>query len=286
MSSEVRITFEFSGNPEKYVLPVLPPQIQIHTPSGNESTEVVKLGEITILKRKKLRSFTIDAFFPSTANAYSFCVTNDNFKPPSYYLSAFETAMERKIPAKITIENVGLKSFWVSIENFTTTFGRTSDIEYSIELKEFRPYGQLTKTIDKTETLFGIQSEKILDSTGKKRQSNGFAIGDKVIVSGPYFENPDGRFQALQPPLNYLKEPFNAALETLWGARNDYFPGKLDAQRCIICNKAEGKLITFDVPFAADQDVTIPQKYNIQVADLEKRTVIGWVQESQITRIE
>lgn len=275
---------------EMYKLPILPEEIQITTNAGNESVQTIALGEITILKRAQLKTLTIDSFFPGK-DCYPFArVRGAAFKEPNEYIAAFNDIQKKAEPVKLTITNIKLSAFWVSIEEFTITHGRTEDIRYSLSLKEYRPYGQTTKMLEQIEPLyeFDVEENEVYEGVGKARQSAGFAIGDRVIVNGLYFANSYGDIPILDTPSNFLMQPYSSALAALWAGRKDIgLRMPLIAQRCIIIDREMQKYKTYDVPVLGD--VQIPSELNLFpfcVADLESRETIGWVSETQMVHIQ
>lgn len=285
MASNIKITLETNG--KSYVLPILPPSVEISSPSGNESADVIKLGEITIPKKRRLRTLTIDSFFPFSSTAFPFCITRDDFMFPKSYISAFDRAQTDGTPAILTIEGCGISSFYVTIEDFTYSFGRDDNVEYSLSLKEFRPYGQRYKTLDVYSDVFNDDdSAELVSYIGTIRQPNGFAIGDRVVVSGSYWASPTG----LKPPVsgleNFASEPLTPELYEIWRNRKQQDFNVLNAQRCIIIDKETEKTKTYDLPIIGDANVPIPIQYRYHIANLDDHKSIGWVAEAQMTRIE
>lgn len=287
--SQIDITIE-TADGEKYNLPILPEEIEITSNAGNESVQTIALGEITILKRRQLKTLTIDSFFPGTdCYPFSRCRGGD-FKQPNEYIAFFDKIQKAAEPVKLTITGIKLSAFWVSIEEFTVTHGRTLDIQYSLSLKEYRPYGQTPKMLEKIEPLyeFDVDENELQEGTGQVRQSAGFAIGDRVIVNGMYFSNSYGDIPILTTPTDFLMHPFDSALAAVWAGRKNFgLREPLVAQRCIIIDREMQKYKTYDVPVLGD--TPIPSELNLFpfcVADLEKRETIGWVSEAQMEHIQ
>ena len=285
MASNIKITLEIEG--KSYVLPILPPSIEVSSPSGNESADVIKLGEITIPKKRRLRTLTIDSFLPFSSTAFPFCMTRDSFMYPKEYITAFDKAQTEGTPARLTVEGCGLNAFYVTIEDFSYTFGRDRNIEYSLSLKEFRPYGQRGKTMEVYSDVFNEdESVEMTTNYGGIRQPGDYAIGDRVIVNGAYWASQTG----LKPPIsgltNFATEPLTPALYELWRNRKQLDGNVLSGQRCIIIDKEMDKTKTYDLPIMGDVDVPIPIPFRYHVADLDTRKAIGWVSGTQMERID
>lgn len=284
MAGNIDIYLEFEG--EMYQLPVLPAQLHIQSASGNESAETIALGEVTILKMRKLRALTIESFFPAHSG-YPFCRTRENFKKPQAYLRIIEKAQTELIPARLTITNTGLSTFWVSVEDFRHTMAQDDSIAYSLSLKEYRPYGQRAKTMEQNPSLFDETSESVLtESFGQVREPTDYAVGDRMIVSGIYYSSPDGALALLDSPVDFMQQPYTSAAAALWKARKDIGNvSVLNGQRCIIIDRDMGKITHYDAPIVGDVDVPVAAPYCYHIADLETRKAIGWVAKYQMQRL-
>ena len=62
------IMFYFNYKWTVLPLPVNPQSIEVRTAGTNKTMEIVKLGEINILRDVKLAELTIESFFPATAD--------------------------------------------------------------------------------------------------------------------------------------------------------------------------------------------------------------------------
>lgn len=289
MASNIDIYLD-TTNGRQYRLPILPEEIQVSSNSGNESVQTIALGEITILKRAQLKSLTIDSFFPGH-DCYPFArCRGGDFKKPDEYISGFYEIQKDAEPVKLTITNINLQSFWVSIEEFVTTHGRMDDVKYTLTLKEYRPYGQTVKMLEKVDPLyeFDVEDDELSEGTGQTRQPAEYAIGDRVIVNGKYYANACGDVPILSFPTDFLMKPYSSALASIWAARKDLgYVEPLNGQRCIIVDRETQKYKTYDVPVMGD--VHIPSELNSYpycVADLETRQTIGWVAAEQMERIQ
>lgn len=294
MEKQIDITFEIldvtdesQSTVKTLKLPILPPRIDITSPSTNEVVSTIKLGEVSILKNRGLRSLTIESFFPATAKAYPFCRTNDEFVPPREYIDAFESAKENKRPCRLTIENIGLNSFYVSIEDFTWTFGQTGDVDYSLSLREYRPYGTKAKNLERTETMFSDGEDATANTheeAGQEREPTDYAVGDKVIVNGMTFSTEDGWTQILEPAMHVMTNPYSAARAALmlaWDLANSNI---LVNEKCIIIDKSMDRVMTLPTP-VGDHYEPVSAPYNYCIADLDSREKLGWVAKSQLRRL-
>lgn len=209
-----------------------------------------------------------------------------------YYVSAFTKAQENQTAARITVTNSGLKAFWCTIENFVYTKSQTDDVNYSLEIKEFRPYGKTSKQMEATGSLFEVRGDKAVlgAAVGQIRPPGEFAVGDKVLVTGQYFSTCDGIPFPIEAPMNFLQNPYSAVGASLWKSRKDLLYNEpLNKRRCIICDIAKEKTKYYDWPFAGEVDLGGVGFYQnsvpYQVADLSTRNTIGWVSKEQLVRL-
>lgn len=132
------IKFFFEKNNKVITLPVNPPEIVIMSKGGNKTTEIVKLGEINILKKIKLSEFAIECFFPAYDNGAAYIT---DFKPPEHYIDFFNNLRVNEEYCNFSISGVNGAAFKISIEQFD--FGLKAgddDIHYSMKCKEYKPY--------------------------------------------------------------------------------------------------------------------------------------------------
>lgn len=283
--SDVRITIE--AGEMKYILPVLPPSLEFTSPTGNETTEVLSVGEISILKNRKLRTLTIESFFPPFYNSYPFiCVDAQDFRSPGYMIEAIDTLQVNKSPVRVTIEGIGLSTFWASIEDFTYKFSQSDDVDYTLSLREFRPYGQRAKTMERQDTVFDWEEDDDIywEAYGLVRHPSSFSFGDRVVVSGKYFLNPNGLLPSSDMPSDFLQRPYSASLAAEW-IKLDGVQNVLNGRRCVIIDIEDSKTDYIDLPIIGYTARTVTVPYRFCVADLESRKKIGWVSEYQMVRI-
>lgn len=182
------IRFFFSQGDQLVMLPVNPAQLQIKAASANKTTEVVNLGEINILRDRKLTDITIESFFPEDTSA-PFVLTENGIHEPKYYLDFFLQAQSNKQPLRLIITDTTV-NILVSIESFA--YGLVSgsnDYLFSMDLKEYRAY----RAKDAIITPAPVEGEDpVIEVPAEARPATGFAIGDTVAVSGHYHSNSYG----------------------------------------------------------------------------------------------
>ena len=185
----IRFFFEY----EKRVvqLPVNPPSLAIASGSNNKKMEIISLGEINILRQRKLSSCAISCFFPSKLNESApYVLTKGSFEEPQFYIDFFNKIRADKQPVRFIVTDTDINML-ASIEAFTPERNAMDDdIEYKLELLEYRPYSAKEVKIETTPTNTVIAT--IPTTEAVTRPQTGFAVGDVVIANGKYWYTSTG----------------------------------------------------------------------------------------------
>ena len=200
------VYLSWQNNTDVVLLPVTPPTIGATYPGLNEVVNISRLGEYNIIGKTGLASISISSFFPKYQ--YSYCKT----KPleTQSYIDYIQKWRNSGKPIRIIITGTDI-NMACSIENFEWNMGRTGDVNYSLELKEYRfikiPQNQITvtdagtkinipetkreiKPIEKNyvvksgDTLYGIAKKVTGDGANYKTiaKTNGITNPDKIKV--------------------------------------------------------------------------------------------------------
>lgn len=147
MIDDIAFYFEIKGN--KIMLPVNPTSISVDVTGRNQSSEVLRLGEITQLATKGLKSLSFSSLFPLDTNR-PFVKEGATFKKPDDYVDLFEETMDSEKPIRCIIGEAKINML-MSIESFTWEItDTTGDIDFTIQLKEYREYfPKYIKTVQK-----------------------------------------------------------------------------------------------------------------------------------------
>lgn len=189
----------FKGN---LTLPVNPQTLEITTQSDNKKVNVVKSGQIVIPKGVNLSTLTIESFFPSTnillnrlTGGYvpSYIITSlgsmfNSFTSQKYY-EYFETLQQTQIPVRLVISDCGI-DMDVLVESIKKRYeSQDEDIHYTLNLIEYRKTST-RKLQPKVSNV--VTTVKAVIATKPPRAKSGLAIGDKVLVDGPYCHDSFG----------------------------------------------------------------------------------------------
>jgi hypothetical protein len=274
------------GDDKTFIFPVLPEELEVSGDGGNESINTIKQGEVTVFGDRKLRRFDIVSFF--TANeAAPFCrAKGEQFRTPEECVNWIKALQEVHEPVWFIPEGLELDAFWVTVEAFRWKYATGKDIEYSISFKEYRPFGQRAKTLNRAPDIFATGERKVYESAGERREPTGWAIGDRVLVSGIYFSSPNGARAMLgnmaDMPERYMARPWSAPLEASYKALSHRVT-PLKAQRAVIIDIVKTQMIS--TPFDALTKTTIKSPCCYCIADSATQKRIGWVTKDQMTRI-
>lgn len=179
MNDEYGIFFDLEGVTIR--LPMNPSEFSIKTKSSNKTYELVKIGEINILRDIPLRDISFKALLPDNPD-YPWVVTKNNFEYPIFYLKKFREYKENKKPVRFIITrktnnlNVDFSTnMLVSIEDFEEkeSAGSLGWWEYTINLKEYREYSSKKVSIQespvfKIQTAIQIEPERPTTKTPPK----------------------------------------------------------------------------------------------------------------------
>lgn len=177
----IRFFFEYDNIVAQ--LPVNPESIAISSSGNNRTENIVKLGEITILRTPKLKSCSIKSFLPSDFNA-PYVLTAGKFEYPQFYIDFFNKIREDKKPCRFIISDTKINML-ASIEDFEYSLvAGDNDYHFTLKLKEYKAYSAKVVVIQPN-TNTGT-------TTPTTRPKNGFAIGDTVIVNGKYWYDSYG----------------------------------------------------------------------------------------------
>lgn len=129
-------------------LPVNPEKVEVKFSGNNSTTEIIQLGEINLLKDRKLAEISFSSFFPQD-DWFPAIRTRGQFKRPDFYKSFFEGIQEDKKPCRLIITGLNI-TMKTSVENFSYYHqgGDHEDAYYSLDFKEYRDYHITQISID------------------------------------------------------------------------------------------------------------------------------------------
>lgn len=177
---DIGFFFEYEGLVVQ--LPVNPAEVKVSFSSNNKVEEIVKLGEINMLKNRQLSKITFSSFLPQES-WFPAIRTTGEFKDGSFYKDLFEKIMESMKPCRFMITGLNINNLY-SIEefNYEHRAGDHEDAYFDITLKEYRDYKITNTKLDlKTKK---DEVKKVEFEPDKARQQLEVTIGSKVNVNG------------------------------------------------------------------------------------------------------
>lgn len=184
-------------------LPVNPEKLPVARDSDNGEYNVLGVGPIMIPRTPKQRVVTISSFFPG--RVFPGVLTANEFQPPEFYITFFESAMNDKAPILYTPARYyedgepfmsGDSGFLVLVTQFSTEErgGETGDFYYDLELTEYRDYSPRTIQISGQ----GGGKPSVATTEPAREMPRGqLTVGTLCTANGPYYytsygEEPHG----------------------------------------------------------------------------------------------
>ena len=172
----VEIMLQFDG--KSLTIPINPEEIEISCESDNEDIDIIGLGSATRKGAPGLKKATIESFFPA-ANSYFYtgvlprtCV--------EFIQNIQKTENTNNKVAKIITTGlpVNLNMYFVIEEfNYTHKAGEEDDIYYTLDIKEYVPYG--VKTV--SNQVSGLAASRAVSTVNPPAQPTS---GTYTVVSG------------------------------------------------------------------------------------------------------
>ena len=120
-----------------FLFPIVPTNIKIDSPDGNETISTLE-AHIRLVGNRKLRSISWESFFPVN-KSYNF-VPSTVLKNGWLYVTFLELMKKLRLPVRLifTAKNkIPILNIMATIDNFSYSLDGAGDIVYSISLTEF-----------------------------------------------------------------------------------------------------------------------------------------------------
>lgn len=145
-SNKYEMWLTYNAESEKIQLPVHPERLQIENGSGNDSVDIVGLGEIVIMRDRPALRFSFSSFFPATPFPG---VQTPTLTPPLALVRKINEWKAGKKPVHFIVTSCGI-DVYASIERFTyyEEGGDPGTYQYTLELKEYREIAIRSVTVD------------------------------------------------------------------------------------------------------------------------------------------
>lgn len=192
-------------------IPVNPSELQVSAEGNNKTVEIIQLGDISILKKRKLQTISWDSWFPYDS-WFPSIRTKGQFKRPDFYVDYIEQIRDNCKPCRLIVTGIGI-NMQVSIEGFSYTHkaGEHEDKYYSISLKEWKPYKIIPVATDQSDlnrwgAKMGTTTQKPAAPAVAPKQ---VTIGCDVILNGTvhydsYGAKPGKTFSNYKGKVNFI----------------------------------------------------------------------------------
>ena len=182
---------------EKLRLPVIPEQFTVTQGSDVKVININAVGELSLIGKKKLRTISLETFFPATA--YPYCQYTD-FPKPYACVDLITKWQDAQKPIRLIITETNINTTF-AISNFT--YGEKPgghDVNFTLELTENRPpvttaansssSATTNRPVTKTpDTTYTVKKGDTLSAIAK--MAYGDAAKYKVIAEKNNIINPD-----------------------------------------------------------------------------------------------
>ncbi|MGD6845229.1 hypothetical protein ACQCVH_22255 [Bacillus infantis] len=130
------IVFSANNREEILKLPIVPPDLTWDSPQTNETFDTIQQGELNLIGLKGLVSFSISSFFPMKRYPFAKSAVLGN-----QAVTFFEKWRKKRVPIRVVITNKKgqeLLNLAITIDNFTHGFDQAGDIQFTLDIKEYR----------------------------------------------------------------------------------------------------------------------------------------------------
>ncbi|AWO74976.1 MULTISPECIES: LysM peptidoglycan-binding domain-containing protein [Geobacillus] len=191
---------------EFFRLPVNPEKVNVKEEGDGEEFTIASLGKVNVPKPAKLKSFTLESYFPAQPTHYSATV----FKKPKDYIRLLEKWLNHKQPVRyIYVNGPFTINELVTIERFEydESFG-SEDVNFSLELKKYVPFGpkkmKIAKAKNGTKQIVK-KNTPTRQNTKPKPTTYTLKRGDSLWKVAQYYTGSGHRYRELQK-LNGIKD--------------------------------------------------------------------------------
>lgn len=187
--------------------PVNPEELELNKSGNNETTEVVKLGEISIPKDIKLATIEFESFLPQN-NVGSYIKTKNKFKGPQFYIDFIDKVRNAKKPVRFIVSDTNINMLAL-IDDFKYGYkAGDEDVYFTIGLTEYREYRVKTVKISDYQS----NRPQIKKEEPQRPASTNKAVtpGCSVIVNGrlhrdSYGSGPGMTLSNYQGKVNFVQ---------------------------------------------------------------------------------
>ena len=133
----MNIVVSANNNEEILIFPIVPNDVPFKNPQANEEFQTINNGTLNLIGDIGLRSLNVSSKFLKERKSWAKAGSVEGLR----YVEFFNKWRDRKLPIRLIIT---LKdgSEWVNmavtVDNFDYSFDKQENINYSLDLKEYR----------------------------------------------------------------------------------------------------------------------------------------------------
>lgn len=174
-----------NGARDKIKLPVNPQSIGYNDTRNFEDIILANGDEKTVISGRNLRTYSISSFFPKTRPYYA---RVENMRTPIEYVNKIKSWMDAKKVLLLQVTGTNINE-QVTIRSFEweEKGGAVGDIEYTLELKEYKPitYSKIINTKTNNKKTSRPKSEKPVPRTYTVKKGDSlWKIAKKLLGNG------------------------------------------------------------------------------------------------------
>lgn len=133
----MNIVVSANNNEEILVFPIIPNDLSLKNPQLNEEFQTINNGTLNLIGDIGLRSLSISSIFLKEKKSWAKAGSVEGMQ----YVDFFNKWREKKAPIRLIItlqDGSEMVNMACTVDTFDYSFDRQENINYSLELKEYR----------------------------------------------------------------------------------------------------------------------------------------------------
>ncbi len=191
---------------DSITLPINPSVVTVEDSWKNEEVDINKIGLITLIGKRALRSVTIESFFP--AQEYGFAIHTEHCDDPFFYIRKLSEWRGQMLTFTMT-ETDNYISWPCVIDDLQYGFREADDdIFYTLRLKEYKQAASTRKMPDTKKVTYTTKKGDNLKSIAKKK------LGKSSYAKKAYNQNKSAIDKGVKREVKRIKKKDPAKAKT------------------------------------------------------------------------
>ena len=135
------------GNGFSFTVPILPNSLQVQSAGDNKTARVLELGEVLMLRKKRLREIGWSSYLPASRVGAPVGIPH---LPPMTIIKKLQAIRDEREPVTLELKGFALDvngQMGIDDLQWEERFGELGDIYYSIKLRDWVDYAPKTITL-------------------------------------------------------------------------------------------------------------------------------------------